>query len=213
MMTKHDFSIPSSGIITRIALLAMLSMRPMHGYEVRQTMEARHMHKWANIQYGSIYRGLQQLTREGLLEEEGAEREGNRPTRTIYKVTPQGQEELLKLLREAWTRPHPSASPVDIALSLFMFLSQDELVHLIEKRLQMLDEIADMMGAGQANFLATQERPEGIKAMVQDLFLHRKSQLEAERQWAKYILERAKSGVYRTDDLGEFTPPCQHNST
>lgn len=209
MTTQHDLSIPSSGIITRIALLAMLSLRPMHGYEVRQTMEARHMHRWANIQYGSIYRGLHQLSREGLLEEEGAEREGNRPPRTIYKVTAKGQEELLKLLREAWTQPHPHASPVDIALSLFMFLSQDELVQLIEKRLQTLDEIAEMMGTGQANFLAMQERPEGIKAMVQDLFLHRTSILEAERQWTQHILERAKSGVYRTDDLGEFSPPCQ----
>ena len=43
--------------------------------------------------------GLQQLAREGLLEEEGAEREGNRPPRTVYKITEKGQEELLNLLR------------------------------------------------------------------------------------------------------------------
>lgn len=214
MQDLHDdIKIPSSGLSTRIALLALLALRPMHGYELRQVMEERHMHRWADVQYGSIYRGLQQLAREGLTEEAGEHREGNRPPRTIYRITEAGREELKSLLRQAWTQPSLSSEPVDIALSFFMFLPESEIVALLEQRIGQLDKLREMVEEGRQRFAEhLQQRidngeirhlgpnfrpkPKRILAMISDQFEHRQRLLAAEREWTEHLLERFKNGAY-----------------
>lgn len=197
MKPEHELIIPPSGITTRILLLSLLSTRPMHGYELRQVMEQRHMHRWANIQYGSIYRGLQQMTREGLLVEDGEEREGNRPTRTVFKITESGGEELKKLLREVWSQPALLADPADLALSLVMYLPKAEIIDLLHKRLEILDEMEAHIQQMEAHFGEKEHQPPGgICNMIGDVFLHRRFIFDAERRWAQHILVRVESGAY-----------------
>lgn len=217
--TKDDIKIPSSALSTRIALLALLALRPMHGYELRQVMEERHMHRWADVQYGSIYRGLQQLGREGFVEEAGAHREGNRPPRTIYQITEEGLQELKALLRQAWTQPALASEPVDIALSFFVFLPVEEIIGLLEQRIQQLDLMHDMIEEGVQRVtehvgriergevnppLMPSEfgrfKPRRIRAMIADQFDHRRRLLTAEREWTQHLLERFKSGAYSEED-------------
>ncbi len=199
--THYELTLPSSGITTRIALLSLLSLRPMHGYELRQMMEARHMDRWANIQYGSIYRGLQQLAREGLLAEHGEERDGNRPPRTIYRITPQGEDELKSLLRKAWAEPSLFADPVDLALRLVSVLPPAEVDELIQKRLQVLDDMLAHFRQGDAEFEQHfHDRPAGIRAVIADLFAHRRILLEAERGWIVHIRARLLAGAYQLSD-------------
>ncbi len=52
---------------TRSAILAMLSERPMHGYEIMQELSARTNGAWKPSP-GSIYPNLQQLEDEGLVQ-------------------------------------------------------------------------------------------------------------------------------------------------
>lgn len=216
---KDDIKIPSSALSTRIALLALLALRPMHGYELRQVMEQRHMHRWADVQYGSIYRGLQQLAREGFVSEAGEHREGNRPPRTIYQINEAGIEELKALLRQAWTQPALASEPIDIALSFFMFLPVEEIVVLLEGRLTQLDLIHDRIEESMqrvTDHIGRIERgeaepplrlqgfplpkPRRIRAMIADQFDHRRRLLAAEREWTAHLLERFKSGAYSDQD-------------
>ena len=80
--------------MTRLTLLALLAGQPMHGYELRRQIELRTMDQWADIRYGSIYPALRRLADEGLVEEAGRDRAGNLPTRTTYRITDAGREEL-----------------------------------------------------------------------------------------------------------------------
>lgn len=52
---------------TRSAILALLSEKPMHGYEIMQELSARTNGAWAPSA-GSIYPNLQQLEDEGLVQ-------------------------------------------------------------------------------------------------------------------------------------------------
>ncbi len=52
---------------TRSAILALLSERPMHGYEIMQELSARTNGAWKPSP-GSIYPNLQQLEDEGLVQ-------------------------------------------------------------------------------------------------------------------------------------------------
>jgi DNA-binding PadR family transcriptional regulator len=191
----------TSGLTTRIALLAMLSSRPMHGYEVRQMLEKRQMHLWANIQYGSIYRGLQQLSREGLLEETGEERAGKRPTRTIYHITDAGREALRNLLRQAWQEPEMSAKAVDFALSMQLQLPKEEVLELIRARLQTLAELSSALTQTRSEVEQhLSQRPAAIRNTAEDLFFHRQLLIETEQRWTAYIKERLEAGQYDLTD-------------
>lgn len=192
---------PSTGPITRMTLLAFLQFKPMHGYEVRRNLEGQRREHWADIQYGSVYASLKQLAKEGLIEEAGTEREGNRPPRTIYRITGAGEEELLRLLREAWAKPAFSARPMDTALSFVWLLPQEEVAQLLEERLRALDdatrgfdetrEWAEQMSQEQG-----MDHGQGFQAMLSDLFEHSRRLLTGEKEWTEYILGRVRSGVY-----------------
>src|SRR5690625_4040861 len=81
------------GLTTRMAILGALSFRPMHGYEIRRELELRRVDRWAGVSYGSIYGRLRSLVREKHIEVVGSEQVGNRPARTVYRITPAGADE------------------------------------------------------------------------------------------------------------------------
>src|SRR5699024_2102842 len=90
-----------SGLTTRMAILGALSFRPMHGYEIRRELELRRVDRWAGVSYGSIYGRLRSLVREKHIEVVGSEQVGNRPARTVYRITPAGADELTRAMRTA----------------------------------------------------------------------------------------------------------------
>lgn len=176
-----------------MTLLAFLWFRPMHGYEIRRHIEEQKRDRWADIQYGSIYQGLRQLAKEGLVEEAGTEREGNRPPRTVYRITEVGREELLRSLRQMWAEPTFSARPMDVALSFVWLLPFEEVERLLEERLGRLDEISRELDEAQEQAVSPDP---GIGAMVSDLFDHSRRLLAVEREWTENVLSRLRDGAY-----------------
>lgn len=186
-------TLPSSGNITRLTVLALLSFGPMHGYQLQQEIVLRRMERWANIKSGSIYQALRNLKIEGLIKEKGESREGNRPVRLTYQITKEGRATLLELLRIAWTIPQSSADPIEVALSFVMLMNQKEVTDLLEIRLLNIANLKkELLEAKQY----ITQKPDEVRAMVTDLFGHRLTLLETERAWTKKILGRATSGAY-----------------
>src|SRR5215469_13054665 len=84
---------------SRYALLGLLSLRPMSGYDLRKQIECTTTHFWKE-DVAQIYPMLKQLEAEGLTTST-AEKQGGRPERRIYALTDQGWEAL-----RAWiTKP------------------------------------------------------------------------------------------------------------
>ena len=79
----------------RAAILALLTERPMHGYEMIQELEARTNGVW-RPSAGSIYPTLQLLEEEGLVT--GEESEGKRR----FSLTDAGRAEAEALGRPPW---------------------------------------------------------------------------------------------------------------
>lgn len=75
---------------TRLVILGLLRDQHLHGYEIKQIIE-EHMGDWTSIAFGSIYFALGKLSEEGLIEKVATEKEGNRPSRSIYQITEGGQ--------------------------------------------------------------------------------------------------------------------------
>jgi PadR family transcriptional regulator, regulatory protein AphA len=84
---------------SRYALLGMLSLRPMSGYDLKKQIECTTAHFWKE-DIAQIYPMLKQLEAEGLTTS-AAEKQEGRPERRIYALTDQGWE----ALRDWITKP------------------------------------------------------------------------------------------------------------
>lgn len=70
-----------------LVLLALVSRRPMHGYQLLQDLEQRFAPYWSPSP-GSIYPAVDALAAEGLLKP------GEADGRTVFEVTPEGSAAL-----------------------------------------------------------------------------------------------------------------------
>src|ERR1700683_4591701 len=83
-----------------LAVLVTLYERPMHPYEVAQTLRTRAKQESVRLNYGSLYAVVESLEKRGLIRARETIREGNRPERTVYEITDGGARELVDWLTE-----------------------------------------------------------------------------------------------------------------
>ena len=103
-----------TGGATAKALLGLLSIHPMSGYDVRQLIPWSIGHFWSES-YGQIYPALKQMTAAGLVVKK-TERQKGKPDRNVYSLTQAGRDEL-----QAWLSV-PAEEPVprfELMLKLF----------------------------------------------------------------------------------------------
>lgn len=100
---------------SRYAILGVLSLCPMSGYDVKKLIGRSIAHFW-NESYGQIYPILNRLAAEGLAERRRETQRG-KPDRHVYSLTPKGREELERWLAHP-ARPAPFRS--ELLLKLFL---------------------------------------------------------------------------------------------
>ncbi len=81
---------------TQNALLGLLTICPMSGYDIRQLVPWSIGHFW-NESYGQIYPSLKRLAEAGLIAKMTESRPG-RPERNVYSLTEAGRTELCRWL-------------------------------------------------------------------------------------------------------------------
>ncbi|HEV8614077.1 MAG TPA: PadR family transcriptional regulator [Methylomirabilota bacterium] len=81
---------------SRYAVLGVLSLGPMTGYDIKKVIEGSIAHFWSES-YGQIYPILRTLAAERLAEQR-TERQRGKPDRRIYSLTTEGREELRRWL-------------------------------------------------------------------------------------------------------------------
>ena len=182
---------------TRLLVLgAVRETGPVHGYDLRRELLSWGAKEWANVTPGSVYNALKTLVREGMLEVVGTDRQGARPERTTYRITEEGEEDILRLLREnLWHSGLPN-HPLLAGLAFLPLFPRDELAKAMRHR-------ADKLRAQ-----ATQRRSEaraiadnaddtplgGIPAHVAESFRLNAALLEGEAAWASDLAERLERG-------------------
>src|SRR2546422_8844536 len=88
-----------------LSILQLLDERPMHPYELAATMRERHQDEFIRLNFGSLYHTVDVLERNGWIIPAEREKEGNRPERTIYRLTPTGREVLVGVVGDIVARP------------------------------------------------------------------------------------------------------------
>jgi PadR family transcriptional regulator AphA len=81
------------------ALLGILTISPMTGYQLKQFFDASVQHIW-NAELSQIYPTLKQMEAERLVRKT-VEIQDARPNRKVYHITPEGRAELRRWMRES----------------------------------------------------------------------------------------------------------------
>ncbi len=137
-----------------LAVLVCLAERPMHPYEVAQTLRSRHTADSVRLNYGSLYAVVDKLARRGQIEEAETERAGRLPERTIYRITEAGYAEMHDWLAELLAVPVKEYPAFGAALSFLAAVSPEEAVSLLAEREARLQ--AELAGVGDLRALATE---------------------------------------------------------
>jgi DNA-binding PadR family transcriptional regulator len=82
-----------------MAVLGLLRERPRHPYEMRAVLRERHVREVVRLRGGSIYDAITRLERTGHITAVDTTRQGSRPERTVYALTPAGRALLDTLVR------------------------------------------------------------------------------------------------------------------
>jgi PadR family transcriptional regulator, regulatory protein AphA len=81
---------------TSFALLGLLSIEPMSGYDMRRHLKDSMSYFWSES-YGQIYPALKRLTAEGLIQPMAVKATGKRE-RQVYRIAPKGRANLKQWL-------------------------------------------------------------------------------------------------------------------
>ncbi len=81
------------------AVLALLSDKPAHGYELKTSFEQAVGDQWGGLNIGHLYQILDRLSRDGLIDSE-RQPQPVKPDRVIHHLTPAGRDELHRWLTE-----------------------------------------------------------------------------------------------------------------
>ncbi len=126
------------GNLLALAVLAYLSQRPMHPYELSRTLRENGDARSIRFNHGSLYMVVQQLARAGFITEVETSREGQRPERTVYGLTEAGRREQRDWLRDLLGQPQHEYPQFVAALSLMAALPPSEVLPLLHRRLDLL---------------------------------------------------------------------------
>jgi DNA-binding PadR family transcriptional regulator len=123
-----------------LALLSLLAAGiPMHPYQMANLLRRTGKDHTMPIKWGSLYTVVQNLEKHGLVEATSSDREGRRPERTLYTITPAGRDEMCDWIREIVADPEPETPRFEAALSVIGVLGPDETRSLLEQRLRALE--------------------------------------------------------------------------
>lgn len=200
------------GNLLGLAVLSAVVERPMHPYEMATVLKQRGKEADMPIKWGSIYTVVANLEKHGFLQSVGSARNGARPERTVYRITPAGRAEMEDWVRELVGSLDREPPRFKTGLSLMGVLGPDQAARLLRQRADDLDERA---AAQRANL--EQSRP-----VVPRIFLvegeYELAMIQAEARWIRAFLSDLTSGAvpgtdawrhwYETgefpDDLEEF---------
>jgi DNA-binding PadR family transcriptional regulator len=100
---------------SKYAILGMLSIAPMSGYDIKKKVETSISNFWTES-YGQIYPVLRQLIAAKLVTKKTVKSEAGKPDRHVYSLTAKGRKELRRWLLEGFA---PKIQRNEFLLKLF----------------------------------------------------------------------------------------------
>lgn len=179
-----------------MAVLVSLYERPMHPYEVAQTLRQRAKQESVRLNYGSLYAVVDSLEKRGLIKATGTVREGRRPERTVYEITDEGSREMVDWLTELVGVPAKEYPQFMAGLSFIAALDPDDALGALRQRADALGfKLAGLRGAIKAATSAGLPRLFELEAEYEE------GQLAAELRFVQGLIEAIETKTLEGMDM------------
>ena len=173
-----------------LAVLVCLYERPMHPYEVAQTLRQRAKQESVRLNYGSLYAVVESLEKKGFIKATGTVREGKRPERTVYAITDEGSREMDDWMTELIGVPAKEYPAFMAGLSFIPSLDPDDALAALRGRAEALAvKLAGMRGAMEAAKAA------GLPRLFELETEYEEQQLVAELKFVNSLVDEITSGT------------------
>jgi DNA-binding PadR family transcriptional regulator len=173
-----------------LAVLSLLTERPMHPYEMSVMMRHRGHDENIKSSRGSIYTVVEALERDGLVEAREPSREGRRPERTVYSITPAGSELFHDWLHDLLATPNKEYPQFTAALMLVAHIGKDDIIEILQDR---MDQIADRLDADR-------NARNQLSGLLPRIFViegeYDEAMRAAEINWLRMTIAEIKDGGY-----------------
>jgi DNA-binding PadR family transcriptional regulator len=182
-----------------LSLLTLLTQRPMYPYEMASMLRERGKDNAIKVNWGSFYTVVQNLEKYGFIEAVEVVREGRQPERTTYQITDAGRAELMDWIRELLSVPEREHSSFEAALGESAVVPPDELIGLLQQRLEALEEANGRLQAELARLVTQLPR---LFLIESEYYL---AQRRAEEAWVRGLLKEFTGGTFPgLDDWRRF---------
>lgn len=179
-----------------LAVLVCLYEKPMHPYEVAQTLRSRAKEQSVRLNYGSLYAVVESLEKKGLIKATGTVREGKRPQRTIYEITEEGSLEMIDWLTELVGTPTKEYPAFMAGLSFLPALDPDDALAALRHRAEAL---ALKLSASRSTRRAALEA--GLPRLFELEGEYEEGQLVAELQFVTGLVDELSKGTFEGLDM------------
>lgn len=191
--------------LLRLAILSLLTERPMHPYEIAAVMRMREMAVVMSAGKSSLYATIEALARDELIVPMETRREGRYPERTVYTATDTGRAELARWLRELLRSPGQDVSPFAAGLAFMGFLSPSEVATLLEEHLRRLD---DALAHARATIEKGRQYRVDPVFLVEDAYIV--TLLEARHAFVERLVQEINDGTLTETVEGEQRWRIEH---
>ncbi len=120
-------------------LLGLIYEKPLNAYEIIKLLNYMNVKWWFYIADSTVYSTLKTLEKKELITGT-AEKVGNMPDRTVYKLSDKGKEEFVNTLRESILQFNYDTNIFSIAAFFLNTFTPDEQQELLQKRLHILQK-------------------------------------------------------------------------
>ena len=165
------------------ALLGILSEKPKHAYEIKLDIENRSMDYWTEISQSSIYKLLNKLEQNNLVESTVKLSEKN-VSQKVYSITKQGSKQFKEKIIELASAWQPTIHPIDVALKNLNLLNKNDAIDCLKKYRNSLKETIN----GYHELEKYLNKHHAHKANLQ-LATRRVYMLKGEKKWIKNFIE------------------------
>lgn len=179
--------------IWEISVLALLREMPMHPYEMQRLLRLRHKEEILDLKRGSLYHAINRLTASGMIAVKTTGRDGKRPERTTYKITPAGLNAFVETLRKIVATPRHESSEFMAATSFLVHLDPEEAITHLEQRARGLHAEVRNRAAG---LTAASSHVLRINLIESEYLL---VMLKAELAWIQEIKKEIQTGKLTWD--------------
>lgn len=183
---------------TDLLLLGLLLDRPIHGYELYQTIQNEGIDEWFSISAAGVYYSLRKLHEHGFVVE-SRQRRGGSASKSIYRLTASGRLAFMQAMEAELASQEEPCLDYDLAIYLLNKVPVQRALRPLERREAFLAQRSEGLRAEIAEREAQEDS--ALKLAILD---HKLRFLEMEKGWLAGVAAgvRQESGVRADSDNG-----------